>query len=135
MSVWCMTAPYLLYCKHMHERSWLTYHEAAPQVESLIPAECCFPIFQVEASALLQQLLPVKERVAAADAALLRVDPARSVTKAFRVRTGGSRGRALSVILMRLQNRTTTKFARVDTSVSGCCMSAWPLANTVMHVK
>ena len=55
---------------------------------------CVCSCYQVEAAALLQQLLPTKERLAAADAALLRVDPARSVTKAFRVRTGVSRGRA-----------------------------------------
>lgn len=76
-------------CKHMHEKSWVTHHKAEPIIScdishGLVPCACN----QVEAAALLEQLLPVKERLEAADAALLRVDPARSVTKAFRVRTG-----------------------------------------------
>jgi hypothetical protein len=43
---------------------------------------------QVEAAAVSEELLPGKERLAAVDEALLKVDPARSTTKFSRVKAG-----------------------------------------------
>lgn len=128
MSGWLMTALSWPKCKHCRNQSWLLYHTATPHLESsqMQPAERCVPFDQVEAAALLQQLLPVKERVAAADAALLRVDPARSVTKAFRVRTGAFKGASIFMTSSCLEDQASNEVSEV---------SCWSLSVAGLHFQ